>query len=674
MTASVTSSTVSSAPFARRTPKPKIVASVLFHGLDTRGQVRQIVARWRVRRISSVGCPLSRSSSRFLRWVLAEAPSRCDAIWSHSQRRALVRLPALPRAGNRVRQSRAESPAARIPVQPATLSRAHLLNSSILHPACWFSGSGQGIRTYGGSSLNLKSEPLHGARCGVNSRTYQISVCSSERFEVTARAGRPRLWAITPLFDSLQGTTMPIFGRDCGFRKLCFPAVGVVACASTPPSLHADLRTTEATLSASPVKNAESPEDFDGTLSGYLQYAYAESPALRATFESWRAASFRPDQERRLPEPTVSYAAFLRSVETRVGPQRHRVSASQWFPWPTKLSAGSDAATLEAKAAQQRFEGRALAVAAEVSTAYWALWRTARHKEVLREEIDVLQSLAEQVEGRVAVGVAELSDLAQLDLMLSRARDRYASLAEQEVVASVRLVRVLGASDGTATPVSPLEPDPKRLVNSPDELAAGAAEHPDVRAFQALSSAAEQREREARADRAPSFGLGVDWILTGDVGTEPLPTESGKDAVALSLSVKVPLWSRAYRAAEAEARARGAASRSRAIDARNGVSAEVRAHAVLVDDAARRVEFFDGTLIPQALTAFESVSASYAAGRSTVAELLLAEQALLGLRAERYTALATYGTELALLERAVGRHVQTSSSSSQQRDSDDNER
>lgn len=459
---------------------------------------------------------------------------------------------------------------------------------------------------------------------------------------------------------------MTFFGRCRGlyiFGSLCAALPG---CGSTSPQLARELRAVETTL-AEPVSQEDtkaSAGEFDGTLGGYLAYAYAHSPALRASFETWRAATFRPEQERRLPEPTISYAVFVRSVETRVGPQRHRFGASQWFPWPTKLRAGSDAAELEAQAAQRRFEGHALYIAADVSAAYWTLWRLHRQAEVLRDEVDVLQSLSEQVRGRLSVGAAELSDLAQIDLMGSQARDRHASVLERQRVASIQLVRVLGAPDDTPTPVSRREPEVTGLAETPQELRAAAAEHPDVQTLATLSDAAGQREREARAERAPSFGVGVDWILTGEAPANPGPADSGKDAVALTLSMKVPLWSRAYKAGEAEARARGAALRSRALDARNGVAAQIGERAVLVDDAVRRVEFYGSTLIPQAETTFESVLASFASGRATVAELLLAEQALLGLRGERFAAQADYGTELARLERAVGRPVRTSAPTS----------
>jgi outer membrane protein TolC len=456
-------------------------------------------------------------------------------------------------------------------------------------------------------------------------------------------------------------------GRVCGQIRtgaiLCFTVASACATA-TERSTRSDLRSVEADLAPLPPTieasgpGSETPA-FDGTLGAYLAHAYARSPSLRATFEDWRAATHRPRQERRLPEPTITYAAFIRSVETRVGPQRHRLGAMQWFPWPTKLTAGGQAASLEAQAGQRRFEGHALEIAAAVSSAYWELWRVQRRREVLEDEVEILGSLSEQIRVRVEVGGAELADLAQVDLMVSRARDRLAGLDETEKVASARLVQVVGAPDGTATPVSRREPVVAEVSEPIETLTAEASGHPRVETLATLSDAAGERVREARADRAPSVGVGVDWIITGESAATPAPPDSGKDAVALALALKVPLWARAYKAGEEEARARSAAMRARAIDARNAVAAEVRQQAARVSDDVRRVRVHETTLVPQAETAFESVLNSYATGRSTVAELLLVERELIGLQDELFAAQADYGTHIAQLESAVGRAVQT---------------
>lgn len=418
-----------------------------------------------------------------------------------------------------------------------------------------------------------------------------------------------------------------------------------------------------AELEAEASPDADVPlEGIDGTLPGYVAYAYAHRPALRASFERWRAASHRPRQARRLPEPQITFTAFVRPIETRVGPQRIKLGAMQWFPWPSKLGAAGRAAAREAEAEQRRFEADALAVAAEVSRAYWGLWEIRRTRAVDEDALVVLRSLCEQIRARLEVGGADLADVSRLELMVSRADDRLASLHERERMAEAELVRTIGAPAGTPTPTDAREPS---VVLPSDEAALrrAAIEHPRVLEWASRSEAARSRERAARGDRLPSFGVGVDWVITGEAGDGSAghvsADESGKDAVMVTAGLRIPLWSRAYGAAEGEARALDAANRARALEARNAALAEVEQSLARVREGARRTALYESTLVPQAEAAFESVTLGYASGRATVGELMLSERDLLDLQRERVSALAALGVAWAELERVVGRPLTT---------------
>lgn len=393
----------------------------------------------------------------------------------------------------------------------------------------------------------------------------------------------------------------------------------------------------------------------NGSLPSYLSYAFANNPDLRASFEQWRAKTYAPALERRLPDPVITYAVFLRSVETRVGPQRHRLGAMQWFPWPTRLSAGGKAAGLEAQAAQRRFEAHALKVAAEVSRAYWKLWQIERDREVFANEVAVLESLSEQIRVHLEVGHADLAAVAQIDLRLSRSRDRLVSLDQLEKAASAELVRTVGAPDEFATPIDDRAPAIGELAEDTRTLVAAAGTHPNITALATMADASEQRYRKARAGRLPTFGVGVDWIITGESPAAQPPPDSGQDAVALKFGLKIPIAVRAYKAAEGQARAQKAVYRSQAIGARNRATAAVRTHVAQLQENARRTKLYETTLVPQAQTAFEAVLNSYAAGRSSVADILLAERELIALQNQLFAAQASYGSHLADLESVVGR-------------------
>jgi outer membrane protein TolC len=370
-----------------------------------------------------------------------------------------------------------------------------------------------------------------------------------------------------------------------------------------------------------------------GTLRSYVASAFANSPDLRASYEEWRAALERPAQARKFPELVLTYGGFIRAVETRVGPQRHRLGAMQWFPWPSRLTAGRDAA------------------------AYAAV---SKNQVVQQAQREVLMSLSQQVRARLESGRTGLSDLAQVDLSISRISDVIAGLQEAERSATAELVRVIGAEDGTPTPIRPERDPPLALLPESDEseLKDAAIAHPRVAAMASMSEAADERARAAKGERGPSIGLGLDWIITGHA-VDPSIADSGKDAVVGVVALKVPVSGGAYKAAQQQARAEGAMYRARERAARDRAVAELEQALANLRDAVRRVQLYETTLVPQAETTYSSTLDGYQSGRSSLAEVLIAEKDLLELALGLFQAHASYGVSWAELERVVGQPVPT---------------
>lgn len=395
-----------------------------------------------------------------------------------------------------------------------------------------------------------------------------------------------------------------------------------------------------------------------GTLESYIARAFSQSPDLRASFEAWRAALAKPAQARKLPEPVLTYGGFIRAVETRVGPQRHRLGIMQWFPWPTRLTASGQAAAYSAVSSQQRFEAHALDVAAQVARAYWKIWFIQGSQIVQQEQRAILVSFSKQVRARLESGSTGLSDLAQVDLSISRISDVIAGLREAERAAAAELMRIIGAKDGTPTPIEP-EPDPPpaRLPASTNaELKEAAVLHPRVLSMAFMAEAADERARAAKGQRAPSFGVGLDWIVTGEA-LDPNTPGSGQDAVIGVVALQVPIWLRAYKDAEREARAQGAMYRAWKRAARDRALAELEQVLADLRDSVRRVRLYQTTLVPQAETTYSSTLDGYQSGRASLAEVLMAEKDLLELQLGLYEAHADYGTFWAELERVVGQPV-----------------
>ena len=446
-----------------------------------------------------------------------------------------------------------------------------------------------------------------------------------------------------------------MFSRFSRLPLLLF-ALGALGCtARYEAGLQRDLRAAGHGLTPLERTEATAP---DGTLASYVRYALAESPALRASYERWRAASLRIEPSRRLPEPMVTYGYYAMPVQTRVGPQRHRLMVRQEFPWPTKLTAAADAQSARARAAQRRFEARALALRMQVAEAWWRLWAIRESRAIEREQLDVLTELSHSLLGRIEVGQATLADVAQVELTRARLEDTLAGLDEQERGAEAALRAAIGAPDDLPAPTArdvapPALPGAERAA-----LAEAVREHPYLRAFALMAEASRAHAASLEADRFPRFSLGVDWIETGPALMPATTQGSGQDALILNVGVTLPIWQGAYadaqEAAEADSHAELADHRA----AEDAALAELTESLARLRDTYRRVQLYEHTLVPEAQSAYESVVGSYVTGRSTVASTLIAERDLLELGVALARVRAEHGAAWARLERVVGHPVE----------------
>ena len=434
--------------------------------------------------------------------------------------------------------------------------------------------------------------------------------------------------------------------------------LGLVGCTTTSQThltgLEAELRPVSERLVADGQDAAVLP---GGRLEEYLTYAMERSPALRASYEQWRAEIARVGSSDKWPEPTLSYGLFIRRVETRVGPQRHRFGLRQRLPWPDKLSASADVAAAGARAAGQRFEAQGLSLRRRVGDAWWGLWAIDQTRQIRREQLLLLQQLSASVRGRLEIGQANVSELNQLDLTISRLADTLEALDATERAASARLVAAIGAPAGTLTPVALEQPFVEALPGEDEQtLLAVAEQHPMVQEQSMLMEQSRALRSRAEADRYPDLMVGLDYIETGE-RTDAMPEDNGKDPVLATISIELPIWFDAYAAAERGAESQQRSRAAQRIAMKDEVQAQILDAMATLRDSHRRVGLFRDTLIPQAETTYAAVLGDYETGQATIATMLLAYRELLELRLGLIRAQADHAKAWVWLESVVGRPV-----------------
>ncbi len=438
-------------------------------------------------------------------------------------------------------------------------------------------------------------------------------------------------------------------------------AAWTAGCASTAnvrgPRSAAELRGIAANAPANEPDPMEVGGARDGSLQAYVEQALSSSSAIEAARRRYEGALAQSRASGRLPSPELIVAFYALPVQTRVGAQRVRVGARQRLPWPGTLSTQVDGELAQAEIAARTLEKVTLDVVAEVSHRWWNVWRSRALQSIHREHQTLVLTLSETVRTRISVGQAHVGEAALIDARRARLEDVQQRLVSEERIHRAALDATLAHLNPEDAPTNAFRDEELALATPDetlDELIAHSHSRPSLEAFVAAGRLAHAEAEHAIVMGRPSFLVGVDWIAT-TARDEDVP-QNGQDALIVTAGVTLPIWQRPGDAAQAASLREDAAELERDALSREIEAAVAQAYHQVMD-SARRADLLATTLLPQALTAYESSLSQYVVGDAPLANLVLALEAILEIRLDQRREEALHGMAWVALERAVGRRV-----------------
>ena len=126
------------------------------------------------------------------------------------------------------------------------------------------------------------------------------------------------------------------------------------------------------------------------SLDDLMEKAVAENLELKVLEQEYLAALEKAPQVSQLPDPELGLGAFPLPVETRLGAQTARLSATQMFPWFGTLAAKGEMATLMAEAKYQVFLNARNELYYKVKAAWYPLYEVNRTLLLQEENRDIL--------------------------------------------------------------------------------------------------------------------------------------------------------------------------------------------------------------------------------------------------------------------------------------------
>lgn len=356
-----------------------------------------------------------------------------------------------------------------------------------------------------------------------------------------------------------------------------------------------------------------------------LAIVAVRNPELRASRERLEASVQRLSQAGFLEDLLVQYRAFVREIDTKVGPQTHRESLSQVFPFPALLSRKGRIAQLQVELAMLDYQTALRRALNETARQYFHLLFIDESQEILRLIRDMFERMEAVAIAQLRVAKTSQADALKAQAALDLIATQLADLASERGKVSARVSALLDIPGN-----SPWGPVPRidlfdSNVSAQVSVAVGRRQSQEMKAARLRAQLA-----AARVDLSQA-------ILFPLPASDSSRLQPGRGAVAGPTRRSQAAFPAPHRSSGGAAKAAAFAANAayleelrlmikEADESRKAVEAEVEfrirdAH-YRIETSRRDYETYEDLIVPKNDRAFHSMMGSYNTGRAPFIEYL----------------------------------------------------
>lgn len=388
-----------------------------------------------------------------------------------------------------------------------------------------------------------------------------------------------------------------------------------------------------------------------------VQKAAAEQNlALLAARLKAEAAHSAIDAAGGYPDPTFKIGGFVQPLETRNGPTQAKLSLQQPLPWRQGLDAQVDVARAGARQAEAGLAALQRKVRRQCAELWWELAYLHQADQIIQQNLELLDSTHAVVSSRLEVGRARLPELLRVEMEAVQLRDRRRQFQDRQTPLRTRLNSLLGFSSSDAKWQKPTLPAGDWLQNlallDASKQSFDASQHPELAALAAAAQGQLASWRMKQSAERPQLGIGLDWTLVGD-GNAMSP-DSGEDAIALMLSVKVPLHRGRDQARTAQAHAHWQMAEQAQRDREVQLLSEWQQARFELDNALATAQLLEQELSTRVESALQTELAAFESGDEAFEGLLASLRLLLDFQLRHIEAQKQVMQSLAKLDELAG--------------------
>jgi len=391
------------------------------------------------------------------------------------------------------------------------------------------------------------------------------------------------------------------------------------------------------------------------SLDELIQEAHDNNPQIQEKFYQWKAAEYKITSVKSLDDPTVNYGYLVENLETRVGPQEHKVGVSQKIPFPGKLNLKGKAQSKHAQMLKEQYEATKNIIIKDVKFAYYDVFWVDKAIEINEEEKSILEKLEKVSQRRYESNLGGQQEVIKAQVELSKIIKKLYLLKQNRKSLAVKLNSLLNRPQETKIEKimnigsKSFEYELDEIINKSQNLRQELLEAN-------LSIEKSQFEKSlARMAYLPDFTIGAEYIEIGG-GTTTLGND-GQDVWMLKASINVPIWFWKLNAQVKEKEALLEASKKNKENLENQVQFEAQDLYFKITTYRDIVLLYETALMPQAQQAFDVSQTGFETGSITFLDWLDTERTYLQTRLAYYKAIIDYHKSIAFLERVVGEEL-----------------
>lgn len=390
----------------------------------------------------------------------------------------------------------------------------------------------------------------------------------------------------------------------------------------------------------------------DASLNELIQEAIRVSPKIKMLQSKFNVAKAEIEIGTNLPDPVLKLGlinmptnSFSFTQEPMTG---KIVGLSQKIPFPGALSAASDVKSVDTLIVQQEIADLKNNIRKNVSELYFRLQLNREEIRLAEKSIKLLTQISNVVKRKYEVGTASLQNVIQVEVQITRVKDKIETLKGKENSAQSQLNALLLRKDNSNISTSNIISINNKDVNTDYLLSLAAKNRPALKSINLLKNKAELMQRQAEYSFYPNFNFGLQYSQRDHNAATGAPFH---DFLSVVVGITLPINYGGNKTAKVEK----AKYLQGLYNDKFNTSLQLlqqsfgKINAKLAELESRE-KLIVTTLLPQAEQAYKSSIADYQVSKIDFVNVIKAEDDIIKINTELAKVRTDYQTKIAQLE------------------------